>query len=399
MYSTVWTSAKVKTVNEDVWIQALVDGKKVIVNEASIRHYLRLDDAEGAACLPNDTIFEELARMGAKTTAWNEFSRTMASAIICLANNQKFNFSKYIFESMLKNLEGGVNFLMYLRFIQVFVNVQLGDMSHHKRIFVNSSHTKKIFANMKRAGKDYSEVVTPLFETMMVQAAEEKKQKSRRKQRKETDVPQDEAEHEDSIPTTSNDPLPSGEDRLQLTELMTLCTKLQKQVLDLEEAKTAQAKEIASRVESSKDMASLGDQEDASKQGRMIDNIDQDVEIALVNEAQGMMDDQNIFGFNDLYGDEVIVDVSAGEKEEQVEKVAEMEVSTAEPVSTAGEVVTTANVEVGDAFTTITTTDVDDELTLAKTLIAIKAAKPKVIQLLLQPLLLLLPQGPRLKEL
>nr|GEV40013.1 hypothetical protein [Tanacetum cinerariifolium] len=33
-----WTSAKVKTVNDDVRLQALVDGKKVIVNEASIRH-------------------------------------------------------------------------------------------------------------------------------------------------------------------------------------------------------------------------------------------------------------------------------------------------------------------------------------------------------------------------
>ncbi|GKC53193.1 copia protein, partial [Tanacetum coccineum] len=59
-----WTSAKVKTVKEDVWIQALVDGKKVIVNETSIRRDLRLDDAEGTACLHNDTIFEELARMG-----------------------------------------------------------------------------------------------------------------------------------------------------------------------------------------------------------------------------------------------------------------------------------------------------------------------------------------------
>nr|GEU41379.1 uncharacterized mitochondrial protein AtMg00810-like [Tanacetum cinerariifolium] len=126
-----WTSAKVKTVNEDVRLQALVDGKKVIVNEASIRRDLRLDDAEGTACLPNVAILEELARMGyekpsqkltfykaffspqwkflihtilqclsAKTTAWNEFSSTMASAIICLANNQKFNFSKYILDNM-----------------------------------------------------------------------------------------------------------------------------------------------------------------------------------------------------------------------------------------------------------------------------------------------------------
>nr|GFC66132.1 xylulose kinase-1 [Tanacetum cinerariifolium] len=41
-----WTSAKVKTVNDDVRLQALVDGKKVIVNEAFISRDLRLDDTE-----------------------------------------------------------------------------------------------------------------------------------------------------------------------------------------------------------------------------------------------------------------------------------------------------------------------------------------------------------------
>ncbi|GJZ28330.1 hypothetical protein Tco_0572977 [Tanacetum coccineum] len=33
-----------------------------------------------------------------KITAWNKFSSTMAFAIICLATNQKFSFSKFIFE-------------------------------------------------------------------------------------------------------------------------------------------------------------------------------------------------------------------------------------------------------------------------------------------------------------
>nr|GFA54944.1 hypothetical protein [Tanacetum cinerariifolium] len=49
------------------------------------------------------------------TTAWNEFSSIMASAIICLATNQKFNFSKYTFESMVKNLDNVNKFLMYPR--------------------------------------------------------------------------------------------------------------------------------------------------------------------------------------------------------------------------------------------------------------------------------------------
>nr|GEZ99170.1 putative ribonuclease H-like domain-containing protein [Tanacetum cinerariifolium] len=57
----------VKNVNGDVRLQALVDGKKVIVNEASIRRDIRLDDAEGTACLSNDAIFEGLERMRGST--------------------------------------------------------------------------------------------------------------------------------------------------------------------------------------------------------------------------------------------------------------------------------------------------------------------------------------------
>ncbi|GJZ67676.1 hypothetical protein Tco_0630916 [Tanacetum coccineum] len=93
----------------------LVDGKKIIINESTVRRDHQLEDAEGVDCLPNSTIFEQLALIP-KTTAWNEFSSTMASAIICLATNQKFNFSKYIFESMVRNLDNlSGKFLMYLR--------------------------------------------------------------------------------------------------------------------------------------------------------------------------------------------------------------------------------------------------------------------------------------------
>ncbi|GJY78251.1 retrovirus-related pol polyprotein from transposon TNT 1-94 [Tanacetum coccineum] len=75
------------------------NGKKIIITEASIRRDLQLADEEGVDCLTNSTTFEQLTLMGLKITAWNEFSSTMASAIICLATNQKFNFSKFIFES------------------------------------------------------------------------------------------------------------------------------------------------------------------------------------------------------------------------------------------------------------------------------------------------------------
>ncbi|GJX66447.1 hypothetical protein Tco_0300790 [Tanacetum coccineum] len=205
---------KVKTINGEVQLQALVDGKKIIITESTVRRDLQLDDEEGTDCLPNATIFEELTRIGyeklsqkltfykaffssqwkflihtilqclsSKTTAWNEFSSTIASSIICLATNQKFNFSKYIFESMVKNLENvSGKFLMYPRFVQVFMNQQLKGMPTHKRIYVTPSHAKKIFRNIKRVGKGFSRRETPLFQTMM-------KQKTRKPKRKDTKIP------------------------------------------------------------------------------------------------------------------------------------------------------------------------------------------------------------------
>ncbi|GJW35672.1 hypothetical protein Tco_0058592 [Tanacetum coccineum] len=413
-----WATAKVKTVNGERQLQALVDKKKVIITETSIRSDLNLEDAGGTDCLPTATIFEELARMGyekpspkltfykaffspqwkflihtitqclsAKTTAWNEFSSTMASAIICLATNQKFNLSKYIFDAMVKHLEGGVKFLMYPRFVQVFINQQLGDMSHHKKTYVNPSHTKKIFANMKREGKDFSRRVTPLFATMMVQANQEEgadsatptdshstpiitqpssskpqKKKSSRKQRKDnapTKPTTEETTPEENVATPSCDPPQSGEDRMKLIELMNLYTQLQSRVLALETTKSNQALEIeslkkrvkslekrrksrtpgfkrlrkvgsASRVETSND-ASLGAQEDASKHRRRITDLDADAEVTLMDETQEMNDDNLMF--------------DTGVLEEQEKDVVEKEVSAADPVTTAGKVVTTANVE------------------------------------------------------
>ncbi|GJV41344.1 hypothetical protein Tco_1419784 [Tanacetum coccineum] len=358
--------------------------------------------------------------LSAKTTAWNEFSNTMASLIICLATNRKFNLSKYIFDDMVKHLDGGVKFQMYPYFLQAFINQQLGDMSHNKKNFVNPFHIKKIFANMKREGKDFSGRITPLFDTMMVQASEEvgedsdhltdstqvpildqpstsskpkKKQPSKKTQRQEAEVSQDETEHEESVPTPSNDPQPSGEDSMQLTDLMVLCTKLQTQVLDLEKAKDAQAKEIAAlkkriqrlerkkmsrptglkrlkkvgmsrRVESSEDQESLGAPEDASKQGRSIADLDKDDDVTLVDETQERQDDELMFDTGVLDADEMPVEAKVDEKDEQSTKLDD---------STAGEAVTTASVEDSAAPTTI------EEITLAQTLIQIKAAKPKVV--------------------
>ncbi|GKF24837.1 hypothetical protein Tco_0080731 [Tanacetum coccineum] len=146
----------------------------------------------------------------------------------------------------------------------------------------------------------------------------------------------------DNVSKLSNDPLlargnilQSGEDRLKLQELMELCTNLQNRVIDMENTKTVQAQEITSlklRVKKlekkgglrthklkrlykvgrsvrivSSDEASLGDKEDASKQGRKIDDIDKDTEITLVDETQGRYGYDIMFDVSDLAGEEVFV--------------------------------------------------------------------------------------------
>ncbi|GKD13224.1 hypothetical protein Tco_1197631, partial [Tanacetum coccineum] len=208
----------------------------------------------------------------------------------------------------------------------------------------------------------------------------------------------------------SNDPplsrvntLRSGENRLQLKELMELCTKLSDRVLDLENTKTAQAQEITSlkkrvkklekkkksrthrlrrlykvglsaRIVSLDDEASLGDQEDASKQWRKIHDIDADEDITL--DSTHFDTDPDMFRVHDLKGDEVVVehmDASASEKvfvAEQSEKVVEEVVSTTE-VNAA---TTTSTIPVSAAKDL---TDVD--MTLAQALAKLKNLKPKAV--------------------
>nr|GEU34045.1 hypothetical protein [Tanacetum cinerariifolium] len=187
-------TVKVKKDNDQEQIQALVDKTKVIITEDSIKNDLRLDDAEGTACLLSEAIFEGLMRMG-------------------------------------------------------------------------------------------------------------------RKQRKEAETSHDKSEDEDHVPTPSIDPLPSGEDSSILNELM----------------------------------------EDASRQGRMIEEIDQNAEIALDDETQRRTNDDEMFRVNDLAREEVVMD------------------SVAEPVTTVKD----------SAALTIDVTE--DEIIMAQALAALKSVKPKVV--------------------
>nr|GFD52908.1 hypothetical protein [Tanacetum cinerariifolium] len=89
---------------------------------------------------------------------------------------------------------------------------------------------------------------------------------------------------------------------------------------------------LSSRIVSS-DKEGLGDQEDASKQEKSIADIDQDKGATLVDDTQGRMNEEDLFGVHDLSGDEVFVDVTASKNVEQDATVAEKEISTGEVVT------------------------------------------------------------------
>nr|GEZ27599.1 hypothetical protein [Tanacetum cinerariifolium] len=288
----------------------------------------------------------------------------MASPVICLANNQKFNFSKYIFDNMVKSLEGRIKFYLFLRFLQVFLDNQLKGMSKDKEMYVFSSHAKKIFANMRRIRAGFFGVVTPLFDTMMVQAIIDMGDTPR----KEAEVSPDESEDKDHVPTPSSDPLLSGR-----------------------------------RVKSPLEKDSLGAQGDASKQGRMIKEIDQNDKIALDANTRGRKTDDEMFRVDDLTREEVVTNVANKVSTDPTIDVTEDEITMAQALAplksvkpttgikadtqgrktddemfgvddlTGEEVVTTVAGKVSDASTTNVT---EDEVTMAQALAALKSVRP-----------------------
>nr|GEW14270.1 hypothetical protein [Tanacetum cinerariifolium] len=225
----------------------------------------------------------------------NAASCTMTSSIICLANNQKFNFSKYILDNLKKNLEVDVPFYMFSRFVQVFVNHQIGDISHHTAV------------------EEVGDLPTPILDapSSFQPQRKHKPMRKEKKERKEIEVSLIELPTEDHVLTPSNDPLPNGDDSMPLKELMVLCTNLSNKVLDLEnkviEMKSSHKAKIAdleSRVEKleeenmslTKDLKSFNskvespafkeavvDKEKSSKYGRKNADIDADAEVNLEN--------------------------------------------------------------------------------------------------------------------
>ncbi|GJV61691.1 putative ribonuclease H-like domain-containing protein [Tanacetum coccineum] len=173
------------------------------------------------------------------------------------------------------------------------------------------------------------------------------KKQSRRKQRKHsgpTEPVTDEAINEEHMTIPSYDPPQSGEDRMQLNELMDLCSKLSVKKLEKKRrSKTYKPRRLY--------------------KGRKIADLDADTEVTLIDETQGRNDEDLMFDTSVLNGDEVFQESMVN----TATTTSLISVSVADLVTTAGEVVTTASVEI------------PEELTLAQTLIEIKSTKPKAV--------------------
>nr|GEV07614.1 ribonuclease H-like domain-containing protein [Tanacetum cinerariifolium] len=106
---------------------------------------------------------------------------------------------------LVRNVDSPSKFLMYLRFLQVLITNQVDDLSSHTTKYTSPALTQKVFANMRRIGKGFSGVKTPLFATMLVQpqaAAEEE-------------------DEEDEVPAASTPPSPTHEPLPPLQEPIT----------------------------------------------------------------------------------------------------------------------------------------------------------------------------------
>ncbi|GKA46908.1 hypothetical protein Tco_0739791, partial [Tanacetum coccineum] len=281
----------------------------ILFSESSIRRDLLFNDDNGIDCLTVADIYENLPLMGyegdlttltfqkalfspqwkylihtiihclsSKSTSWDQLPTNVASAVICLATDRTFNFSKMIFDGMNRNLEAKKKFLMY-----------------------------------PRRGLHFSGHVTPLFPTMLVPAAVEEGEGSgihiepqptpsptqpsvgdqthvtesssrpENTQNSRNTLEGTSRSEEDEVQLPHDCPLLGGhtsdkaEGGLNLEGLFVLCTNLSNRVLALETSKDAQAAEILKLKTSIKKLEKKCKPSISHHRASAFDNLDADL--------------------------------------------------------------------------------------------------------------------------
>ncbi|GJU70078.1 putative ribonuclease H-like domain-containing protein [Tanacetum coccineum] len=193
-----WATASLQVINDVPHIRAKVAGKKILISEATIRADLLFDDENGVDCFPKQVIWDTLRDIGyegnlaqltfskplfspqwkylvhvllhclsPKSTSWEQFGTNIASALVGLATNQKFNFSLMILTGMLGHISNGTPFLMYPRFVQLFLNKQLEGVDRPQDFIPSVSLPSKVFTFMRKHSTKFSCRITPLTPSML----------------------------------------------------------------------------------------------------------------------------------------------------------------------------------------------------------------------------------------
>ncbi|GKE37083.1 hypothetical protein Tco_1460488, partial [Tanacetum coccineum] len=337
---------------------------------------------------------------------------------------------------MIRNLDAKKQFLMYLRFVQVFLNNQLSNLPAPLDNLPLPVFTKKVFTNMAKQGLHFSGHVTPLFPNMLAQAVVDEGEGSEQPTEPQPtpyptqpsigdqppvtessyshDTTQDTmvnlegtgGSQRDHVQIPPDSPLLGGhtydraEGNLNLGELLVLCTNLSNRVLTLETSKDAQAAKILklkTRIQKLEKKCKpsishhkawlksvqrlsmkkrLRKKKSVSKQGR------KNAKSKPIIDAFDDLDANLAHGINYM---EIVEDVNEGRQSNETEEL-NLDVDTEviaedKGVSTAGVTISTADPEVSavELRTPPTTTNIfdDKDITMAQTLIKMKEEKAK----------------------
>ena len=176
-----WRTAQHIEQDDESVITATVSGRSIRITEYQIREDLQFHDEGSSITFDNAVIWTALETMGyegdltkttfqkallcpqwkyfvhvllhclsSKSTSWEQFPKVIACALVGLATNQAFNFSRMILDGMVSHIKAGAPFLMYPRFIQVFLNKQLDGVPKPSNFLPSVSLPSKVFTFMAK---------------------------------------------------------------------------------------------------------------------------------------------------------------------------------------------------------------------------------------------------------
>nr|GEY00656.1 hypothetical protein [Tanacetum cinerariifolium] len=160
----------IETMEEGTNILATVDGTLRTISKSSIRTNLKLNDEAGISSLSDAELFENLTLMGYNISPNQKFTFQKGQFS---PTNRVFNFSKMIFDGMVRNVNNKVSkFLMYPQFLSICLRMgQFGQITH-THTYVVLFHTRKLFTTLRGNSPSFSGRTVPLFDSMLVPQGE-----------------------------------------------------------------------------------------------------------------------------------------------------------------------------------------------------------------------------------